>query len=191
MIGPLQLCFIADALIKHRRMVPTVIAMIQSATQDERNREYISSDKYYNFLLSELMPFVQTHYRIDSNRVGIGGVAVGAVAAAHAALKNPAVFSRLLMVSPPLGKGEYQDELREYSKRFTGAERLPDRIFQSVGHYEAKARFNRPAHNLKSILEGFSTVQYKFVETGSGHGLVGFRSVLPEALAWMFPGDAV
>jgi enterochelin esterase-like enzyme len=190
MIGPLQLPFIADALIKHRRMVPTVIAMIQSAPQEDRSREYISSDKYYNFLLSELMPFVQTHYRIDSNRVAIGGVAVGAVAAAHAALKNPAVFSRLMLVSPPLGKGEYQDELREYSKRFAGAEKLPDRIFQSVGHYEAKGRFHKPAHNLQSILEGFTTVQYKFIETGSGHGLVGFRSVLPEALAWMFPGDA-
>jgi enterochelin esterase-like enzyme len=188
--GPLQLPYIADALIKHRRMLPAVIAMMQSGNQDERNREYISSDKHYTFLLSELMPFVQTHYRIDSNRVGVGGVAVGAIAAAHAALKNPAVFSRLMMISPPLGRGEYQDELREYSRRFAGAEALPKRIFQSVGRYEAKARFLKPALALKMTLEDFSSVDYQFVETGSGHGLVGFRSVLPEALAWTFPGDA-
>ncbi|MCC6803478.1 MAG: hypothetical protein IT319_11390, partial [Anaerolineae bacterium] len=162
-------------------------AMIQSGTQEERNRDYISNDKYYTFLLSELMPFVQTQYRIDSNRVAVGGVAVGAVGAAHAALKNPAVFTRLLMISPPLGRGEFQDELREYSKRFAGAEMLPKRIFQSVGRYEAKARFHKPAHALKMILEGFSSVDYRFVETGSGHGLVGFRSILPEALAWTFP----
>lgn len=186
-IGPLQLPYIADALIKHRRMQPAVIAMIQSGSQEERNREYISNDLYYTFLLSELMPFVQTQYRIDSNRVAVGGVAVGAVAAAHAALRNPAVFSRLLMISPPLGKGEYQDELREYSKRFTGAEMLPRRIFQSVGRYEAKARFHKPAHALRMILEGFTSVDYRFVETGSGHGLVGFRSILPEALTWTFP----
>jgi enterochelin esterase-like enzyme len=186
-IGPLQLPYIADALIKHRRMQPAIVAMIQSGTQEERNREYISNDKYYTFLLSELMPFVQTQYRIDSNRVAVGGVAVGAVAAAHAALKNPAVFTRLLMISPPLGKGEFQDELREYNKRFAGAEMLPKRLFQSVGRYEAKARFHKPAHALKMILEGFSAVDYRFVETGSGHGLVGFRSILPEALAWTFP----
>lgn len=186
-IGPLQLPAIADALIKHRRMQPAVVAMIQSGTQDERNRDYISNDKYYTFLLSELMPFVQTQYRIDSNRVAVGGVAVGAVAAAHAALRNPAVFTRLLMISPPLGRGEFQDELREYSKRFAGAEMLPRRIFQSVGRYEAKARFHKPAHALKMILDGFSSVDYRFVETGSGHGLVGFRSILPEALAWTFP----
>lgn len=189
-IGPLQLPNIADALIKHRRLQPTIIAMIQSGTQEERNREYISSDNYYNFLLSELMPFVQTHYRIDSNRVGIGGVAVGAIAAAHAALKNPAVFTRLILVSPPLGKGEFQDELREYNKRFASAEMLPSRIFQSVGRYEARARFYKPAQSLRSIFEGFSTIDYRFVETGSGHGLVGFRSILPEALAWAFPGEA-
>lgn len=189
-IGPLQLPSIADALIKHHRMLPAVIAMIQSGTAEERNREYISSDKHYNFLVSELMPFVQTHYRIDSNRVAVGGVAVGAVAAAYAALKNPAVFSRLMMISPPLGKGEFSEELREYSKRFTEAEVLPKRIFQSVGRYEAKLRFLRPANSLRMILEGLKSVEYKFVETGSGHGLVGFRSVLPEALAWMLPGDA-
>ncbi len=189
-VGPLQLPYIANALIKHHRMQPAVIAMIQSGTQEERNREYIGNDGYYSFLLSELMPFVQTHYRIDSNRVAVGGVAVGAIAAAHAALKNPAVFSRLMMISPPLGKGEYQDELREYNKRFAGAEMLPRRIFQSVGRYEAKSRFYKPAHALHMILEGFTSIDYKFVETGSGHGLVGFRSILPEALAWTFPGDA-
>ncbi len=188
--GPLQLPFIADTLIKHKRMLPTVIAMLQSGNQQERDQEYISNDKYYTYLLSELMPFVQTHYRIDSNRVAVGGVAVGAIAAAHAALKNPAVFSRLMLISPPLGRGQYQDQLREYNKRFAAAEMLPKRIFQSVGRYEAKARFHSPAHALKMILDGFTTVDYKFVETGSGHGLVGFRSVLPEALAWMFPGEA-
>ncbi len=189
-IGPLQLPAIADALIKHHRLQPVVIAMIQSGAPADRDREYISNDKYYSFLLSELMPYVQTHYRIDSNSVGIGGVAVGAVAAAHAALNNPAVFSRLILISPPLGRGQFQDELREYSKRFAGAELLPKRIFQSVGRYEAKARFHKPAHTLKLVLEGFSTTDYKFVETGSGHGLVGFRAILPEALAWAFPGDA-
>jgi pimeloyl-ACP methyl ester carboxylesterase len=136
------------------------------------------------------MPFVQTHYRIDSNRVAVGGVAVGAVAAAHAALKNPAVFSRLMLISPPLGKGEFSEELREITKRFTEADVLPKRVFQSVGRYEGKLRFVRPANSLRMIIEGYKAVDYKFVETGSGHGLVGFRSVLPEALAWMLPGDA-
>ncbi|MCB9451144.1 MAG: hypothetical protein H6672_06875 [Anaerolineaceae bacterium] len=189
-VGPLQVQYIANALIKHQRMQPVVIVMVQSGTQAERIREYISNDKHYLSTLTEVLPLVQTSYRIDSNTLGVGGVAVGAVAAAHAALRNPAVFSRLMMISPPLGKGASEDLLREYIPRFEGAELLPKRIFQSVGRYEARARFLKPADSLRDILENRSDTAYDFQTIGSGHGLVGFRSVLPEALAWTFPGAA-
>jgi enterochelin esterase-like enzyme len=188
--GPLQVPYIADALIKNERMQPAVIAMMQSGAQDERNREYMPNDRHYAFVLRELMPLVQTSYRIDSGKVAIGGVAVGAIAAAHAALQNPAVFSGLMMVSPPLGRGQAQDQLRDLVRRFEVNDRLPARIFHSVGRYEARARFIRPAHALRDQLLGRRGIAYKFTETGSGHGLVGFRSVMPEALAWIFPGAA-
>lgn len=188
--GPLQVPYIADTLIKHKRFQPAVIALLQSGTQDERNREYTTNDQHYQFLLTELLPFVQTNYRIDSASIGVSGVAVGAVAAAHAALKNPAVFSRLMMVSAPLGKGQSQEQLRELVSTFETAETLPQRIFQSVGRYEAKGRFYRPAQALCEMLQAREKVDYKFIETGSGHGLVGFKSIMPEALAWMFPGTA-
>ncbi|MDZ4770352.1 MAG: alpha/beta hydrolase-fold protein [Chloroflexota bacterium] len=191
-VGPLQVPAIADALIKHRRMKPTLIVMIQSATNStEREREYIQADRYYNFLISELLPFVQTQYNVDMTQVGIGGVAVGAVAAAAAALSNPVVFSRLLLISPPLGgKGSYQEVLRGIVRNFTGAAKLPSRVFQSVGRYETRARFIKPAQSIRSILEDTGGVAYRYVEVGSGHGLVGFRGILPEALTWGFPGGA-
>ncbi|MBK8024188.1 MAG: DUF3327 domain-containing protein [Chloroflexi bacterium] len=189
--GPLQVPSIADALIKHRRLKPVIIIMVQSATQPaEREREYIRADRYYTFLISELLPFIQTRYRVDMTQVGIGGVAVGAVAAAAAALNNPVVFSRLMLVSMPLGKGTFQDELREIVKRFNSAGKLPARIFQSIGRYESRARFVRPAQALRTILDGTPGLEYRYAELGSGHGLVGFRGILPEALAWVFPGDA-
>jgi enterochelin esterase family protein len=180
MNGPLQVPQIADALIKHNRLQPLVIAMMQSGDQQERDREFSSNDRHYQFILTELLPLVQTQYRVDSSNVAIGGVAVGAVAAAHAALKNPAVFAHLLMISPP--------QMQDYASRIENAETLPNRIFQSVGRYEARGRFIKPALALRDLLQRRSGVAYKFVETGSGHGLVGFRSILPEALAWVFPG---
>ncbi len=186
-IGPLQAPFIADALIKHRRMEPAIIAMIQSGSQEERHREYACDDRHYGFLLTELLPLLQTRYRVDSARIGIGGVALGAAAAAHAALNNPAVFTSLFMISPPMGKGPAQEQLTQIPTRFANAERLPERIFLSVGRYEARSRFLRPAHALSDILEGRTTTRFRFVEIGSGHGLVGFRSILPEALAWVLP----
>jgi enterochelin esterase family protein len=190
-VGPLQVPAIADALIKHGRMKPTLIAMFQSAINPaEREREYIQGDRYYSFLISELLPYIQSKYAVDMTQVGVGGVAVGAVAAANAALANPVVFSRLIMVSPPLGKGTYQDELRAIVRTFTSGSKLPARVFQSVGRYEGRARFIKPAQSIRSVLEDTGGVSYRYAEVGSGHGLVGFRGILPEALAWAFPGSA-
>ncbi len=189
-VGPLQIPYMADALIKHGQMQPVVIAMIQSGDQKERIKTYVSNDKHYTFLLTELLPFLQSQYRLDSSNLGVGGVAVGAIAAAHAALKNPAVFSHLIMVSPPLGRGIAQEKLREYAGRFERAPVLPKRIFQSVGRYETRSRFYLPAQLLHTILDQRRDVDYQYLEIGSGHGLVSFRAVLPEALAWAFPGIA-
>jgi enterochelin esterase-like enzyme len=189
-IGPLQIPQIADALIKHQRMQPIVIAMVQSGDQKDRIKTFVSNDKHYAFVLTELLPFLQTQYRIDATNLGIGGVAVGAIAAAHAALKNPAIFSHLILMSPPLGRGIAQEKLREYVGRFETAPLLPKRIFQSVGRYETRSRFYLPAQLLNRILTQRDDVDYQYVEVGSGHGLVAFRSLLPEAMSWVFPGAA-
>ncbi|MBI1282237.1 MAG: hypothetical protein GC179_29190 [Anaerolineaceae bacterium] len=185
--GPLQVPAIADALIKHNRLAPLVIAMVQSGSQSERLVEYTSNDQHYNSLVLELLPLLQSKYRIDSAHMGIGGVANGAIAAAHAALKNPAVFNSLIFISPPMGKGQDEAVLSQYLERFQQASVLPSRIFQSVGRYEAKARFLRPAQALHDILEKRHQEGYSYTEIGSGHGLVAFRSIMPEALAWAFP----
>lgn len=188
--GPLQLPYIADALIKHKRVQPLLMAMVQSAAQQERNAEYLNNDRHVAFLEEELLPFLRNTYRINST-IGIGGVAAGAAAAIHAALTKPTVFSRLIMISPPLGgRAGGEERVREGIARIESAEVLPQRIFQSVGRYETPSRFYRPALQLRVSLEGKAGVAYKFAEIGSGHGLVGFRSVLPEALAWIFPGSA-
>lgn len=189
-IGPLQVPHIADALVKHGRMAPVIIAMVQSGTQPERLRDYVLRDTYYEFVMDELLPFLQTHYRIDSTNLGIGGASAGAIAAADAALQNPAVFNGLLMLSPPLGKGPAQEKLMLYNQIFEDARLLPRRIFQSVGRYEVTKRFLRPNLELADILDERTDIDYKFAELGSGHGLVAFRSILPEALAWVFPGWA-
>jgi enterochelin esterase-like enzyme len=185
--GPLQVPYIADALIKHGRMEPTVIAMIQSGNPQERLREYTANDRYYAFAFLELLPFMQTQYRIDATNMGIGGVAIGAVAAAHAALRNPTVFERLIMISPPLGKGPDHDKVERIVNQFETAKALPHRIFHSVGRYEAAARFIRPAQALSDTLSKNEKVDFQYVEIGSGHGLAAFKSIMPEALAWAFP----
>jgi enterochelin esterase-like enzyme len=193
MIGPLQVPYIADALIKHGRLEPLIIVMKQSGSQASRLADYVSNDKHYAAILTELLPFLQGQYAIDSTNLGVGGVDVGAIAAAHCALKNPAVFSHLIMFSPPLGRGQAQKQLIEYAQRFENARLLPRRIFQSVGRYEQAARFYKPNLALAAILQQREIlrgdVDHEYVEVGSGHSLAAFKSLIPEALAHTFPPD--
>lgn len=192
-VDPFEVPYIADALIKHGRMEPIIIAMKASGSQTDRVNDYVSNDNHYSAVLTELLPMLQTEYMIDSTNLGIGGVGEGAIAAAHAALKNPAVFAHLIMLSPPLGRGPGAEKLKDYADRFTNATLLPRRIFQSVGRYEQKLRFYQPAIALRLILErrmqNDKNVSYKFVELGSGHSLAAFKSVMPEALSHIFPAE--
>lgn len=189
----LEMPYIADALVKHRRMEPVMIAMLESGSPSERASEYISNDQHYAMTLTELLPFLQTEYRIESINLGLGGVGEGAVAAAHTALKNPAIFTHLMMISPPLGRGAAAEKLQEYARRFRDSPLLPRRIFQSVGRYEPDLRFYQPALVLRRILEQRQrydpNLDYQFVELGSGHSLAAFKSMMPEALAHAFPGQ--
>ncbi len=187
----LEVPYIADALIKHGRMQPIIIAMIASGTQLERITEYVGNDKHYALIAAELLPFLQAEHRIEPLDLGLGGFGEGAVAAAHAALKNPAIFGHLIMISPPLGREPAVRLFKEYVQRFRDLPILPNRIFQSVGRYEQDLRFYQPALALRGILERRMShdpdLKYRFVELGSGHSLAAFKSVLPEALAHVFP----
>lgn len=191
MVGPLQVPYIANALIKYNRMEPTIIAMIQSGGQATRMRDYVNNDNHHAALLTELVPLLEEQYHVRTTHLGIGGVGVGAIAAAHASLTNPAMFNHLIMLSPPLGRGQMQRQLIEYADRFENASLLPDRIFQSVGRYEIRTRFYKPGVALAAILRrrmnARGDIAFKFAEVGSGHGLVAFKSVLPEALAHAYP----
>ena len=187
----LEVPYIADALIKHGRMQPIIIAMLASGTQSERVTEYVGNDKHYALIAAELLPFLQAEHRIEPLDLGLGGFGEGAVAAAHAALKNPAICGHLIMISPPLGRAPAVQLLKDYAQRFRDLPILPNRIFQSVGRYEQDLRFYQPALALRGILERRMThdpdLQYRFVELGSGHSLAAFKSVMPEALAHVFP----
>lgn len=189
----LEVPYVADALIKHGRMQPIIIAMLASGSQSERVAEYVGNDKHYASIAAELLPFLQAEHRIEPLDLGLGGFGEGAIAAAYAALKNPAICGHLIMISPPLGRAPAVQLLKDFAQRFRDLPILPSHIFQSVGRYEQDIRFYQPALALRGILERRMIhdpdLQYRFVELGSGHSLAAFKSVLPEALAHVFPAQ--
>jgi len=127
------------ALVAGRTIPPMIVVGIDSAGRRDRFKEYFPYvDQYLQapepnpqgtlypaFLVDEVIPFIEDHYRVvrDPAGRGIGGSSAGALAAICAVVTRPGVFGRLLVESPSI----YVDEahiLRDASKVATWPERL-------------------------------------------------------------------
>ena len=77
-------------------------------TPDAGDSFYINSfnghDRYADFFLRELMPFIESHYRTLSGRGnrGIGGISMGGYGALHLAFSHPQLFGSVMASSAAL-----------------------------------------------------------------------------------------
>jgi enterochelin esterase-like enzyme len=103
----------ADEMILAGKVEPLVIVGIYNAGKS-RVREYTptkspkrgggEAKRYGRFLLEELMPFVQSTYRVAESResVGIGGSSLGALLALYLGLSVPRAFGKIAALSPSI-----------------------------------------------------------------------------------------
>ena len=139
------------ALVAGHTIPPMIVVGIDSAGRRDRFKEYFpyvdqylqppepnpQGTRYPAFLVDEVVPFIEDHYRVarDPAGRGIGGSSAGALAAIYAVVARPGMFGRLLVESPSI----YVDEahiLRDASKVAT----WPERIYLGVGTNERGQR---------------------------------------------------
>lgn len=129
------------------RIPPLIVVGIDSAGRRGRFREYFpyvdeylsppephpQGTRYPEFLVDEVIPFVEARYRVRSQaaRRGLGGSSAGALAAIYAVVKRPGVFGRLLVESPSI----YVDDAR-ILREATGVVSWPERIYVGAGTNE-------------------------------------------------------
>ena len=114
-----------DHLVSEFKIRPMFIVGIDNAGE-QRTSEYLSypdphnpqfqsatppeldGTKYADFLITEVMPFLQKRYRIATGSAspGLGGSSYGAVVSLTTALHHPGVFGKLLLESPSLWVGD-------------------------------------------------------------------------------------
>jgi predicted alpha/beta superfamily hydrolase len=189
-----------------RRSIPPIIVVGIDHGETLRSREYLPVEdernpdargpvgrQYAEFLVSEVMPFVEGTYpaaRGASHR-GLGGSSYGAVAALYTSLVHPGVFGRLLLESPSLYVGN-QFLLR----KARSAPRWPARIYLGVGTREtSRADWNEETvenvRRLEAILRGrgFGSRRLKVVvEEGATHSEGAWAGRLGAAITFLF-GD--
>ncbi|MGH9941373.1 MAG: glycoside hydrolase family 15 protein [Pyrinomonadaceae bacterium] len=171
-----QAAVIAEDLIKAGRVEPFVIVFVNPV---ERMKEYWASDKFAEFMATELVPYVDGRYRTRPAREAraLLGASLGSVISYWTALKYPEMFARVGGQS-----SAFQIEEERVLKAMggmvrAGESRRPFRFYLDVGTMEPLWEVNRRARLLLAA-KGYPVVYREFE---AGHNWTAWRDQLAEA----------
>ena len=192
----------ADRMIREGVVPPMIFVGIDNAGKD-RLREYmphrsmipmtlrVRGRHYPDFLMKEIMPFVERNYRVATGpeNTGLGGSSLGALIALYTAIVRPGVIGRLLLESPSLWVSN-----RQTIKESRVVRIWPERIFMAVGTAEAATSERSrtvvdDVRELASIVRraGLSEKRLRLViKDGAGHNEAAWAERFPEALQFLF-----
>jgi len=158
------------------------------ASQDIHGKEYA------DFVIKEVMPFIQRKYRVALGpaNTGLGGSSYGGAVTLSTVLTHPGVFGKALIESPSLLIGE-----RQLLKDAEKATQFPQKMFLAIGTAEeadekASAKDAEAVRDLEKILraKGLGPTRLKVVvEEGAHHDETAWSKRLPDALLFLYSGD--
>ncbi len=188
----------ADALIRAGEVEPLVIVGIYNAgekrideytpTHDRRRQIGGQADLYGRFLVEELKPYVDRHYRTlgDARNTGLGGSSLGGLVSLHLGIKHPHVFGKLAVLSPSL----WWDRRVILSKVRTLDAKADLRIWIDVGTEEGAyavkdAQMLRDALVRRGWVLGEDLKFFKAV--GAQHNELAWAERVGPVLKYLFP----
>jgi predicted alpha/beta superfamily hydrolase len=192
----------ADRLIREEAIAPMIFVGIDNAGK-ARLREYIpyrslqpimmrvQGNRYPDFLLKEVTPFIARNYRVASGpeNTGLGGSSLGALIAIYTAMIRPNVIGRLLIESPSLLASN-----RQIIRESRSVKQWPARIYLGTGTAETgNAEKDRSTvddvREFDAILRraGLDERRLRFViQDGGTHHESAWARRFPEALRFLF-----
>lgn len=182
-----------DRMISNKEIEPLIVVGIYNNA--DRLSEYSpwyyeeykqggKGDKYLEFIVKTLKPFVDEKYRTISDKNYIGGSSMGGLISLYGISKYPDVFSGAIVMSPSFFFGN--------SKIFDFVDKNPpvnSRIYLYVGGKESEnERFLEEAIEMKKLLENLNVnVKYSFDPEGV-HSEAFWAKRFPEAIKWILEG---
>jgi predicted alpha/beta superfamily hydrolase len=192
----------AERLIRDGAVPPMIVVGMDNATKD-RIREYMPyrsmhpmmlrvQGRYYpDFLMKEVMPFVEGNYRLATGpeNTGLGGSSLGGMIALYTVMARPGAIGRLLLESPSLWASGQQLIRESRSVRI-----WPERIFLAAGTAEAgSAERSRTVvdnvRELAAILRRAVLSEKRLqlvIKDGARHNESAWADRFPEALRFLF-----
>ena len=192
----------ADGLIRAGAVPPMIFVGLDN-TGKERIREYMPyrsihprmlrvRGRYYpDFLFKEVMPFVESAYRVATGpeNAGLGGSSLGGLIALYAVVAHPGAIGRLLLESPSLWASGRQLLGESRSVRI-----WPERTFLAVGTNEAGSPERSRSvvddvRELAAIIRRAVLSERRLrlvIKDGAGHNEAAWAERFPEALQFLF-----
>jgi len=108
-----------------------------------------NAPKFLSFITKELIPFVETTFRIKRNDRTLMGSSLGGLFTLYAMFQQPGVFNRYVLTSPPI---QWDNKLlsslnKSYAEQH---KELVAKVFMGIGEYENVSEFQNFAEELKS-----------------------------------------
>jgi len=189
-------------LIGESAVPPMIVVGIDNATV-ERIREFLPykalyppvskplGKRYPDFLIHEIMPFIQRTYRVakGARNTGLGGSSLGALIALYTVISRPGVFGKLLLESPSLFVSN-----RQLLKDSRTVVSWPQRIFLGVGTQESRQRDRdqRIVDDVRSLahtlhLAGLRERRLRLeIQEGASHCEAAWAERFPRAATFLF-----
>jgi predicted alpha/beta superfamily hydrolase len=154
----------------------------------------VHGKQYGDFVINEVMPLIQTKYRVlmGAHNTGIGGAMYGADVALYTVLTHPGVFGKVLIESPSLLIGNAQ-LLKDAEKAML----FPEKVYLGVGTAEEadekdSAKDVEEVTDLEKILraKGLGSARlHVVVEEGGKPNEIAWSKRLQNALLFLYGSD--
>jgi enterochelin esterase-like enzyme len=195
---------ILDNLIAAEKIPPMVAVLIANPSQETRSNELPPNPQFADFLATELLPWIHTHYSVtsDPKLTTVGGSSFGGIAATYAGLRHPQIFGNVLCQSgsfwwAPERIGPDVDATTEtgwLAKEFIKSPKLPLRFWMDAGVFEVDSRGNggailEPSRHMRDVLlaKGYEVLYQQF---NSGHDYLNWRGTLADGLIALVGTDS-
>lgn len=136
-------------------------------TDPGKSGQYGNAPNFLAFIKQELIPFIESKYRVRSDDRALVGSSFGGLFTLYAMFHETATFNRYVLTSPSLQWDN--DILSTYNKEYAQrTKELRARVFMGIGGYENVSAFQAFADKLKGQdYKGFE-LQTKVLD-GYGH----------------------
>ncbi|HGH7177798.1 TPA: alpha/beta hydrolase, partial [Bacillus wiedmannii] len=157
----------------HAKEIPSCIAVAIESV--DRLEELTYNDTMNRFLTGELLPWIQTKYRVhqEAKHTTIAGFSLGGLAAFYAALQNPHVFGNVLSMSGSVHwkKDGYENQISSIDSNTSQSH-----FYITAGALENKPLLTANRRLYKALKEKEHQITYE--EFQGGHDSVWWREKL-------------